>query len=125
MNQKQAIAKLRKIIGGKLGYRTNNGALNAEQREAQAALSRSLREKERELKEALDARRAELLKDPVYVDLRTRWNAQKDAADAALSKSHRKPIEVGRYGELFFTVLASGDNWDEVVTQLSEGGRSE
>ena len=119
MNQKQAIAKLTKIIGPKIGWRINSKALDEAGRAEQLEAGKAMRATERTLKDALDARRAELLKDPVYVDLRNRWNVAKDAADKALSRSHSKPIEVGRTGELFFTVLASGDSWEDVVEKLS------
>jgi hypothetical protein len=124
MNQKQATAKLKKIVGKKLAWRINSNALAQAERDEQSAVCRSMRETEKALKAALDEMRAKLLNDPVYVQLRADWNAAKDAADRALSKSHRKPIEVGRMGELFFTVLASGDSWADVIEQLSSSDQS-
>jgi hypothetical protein len=119
MNQKQAVAKLRKILGPKMGWSINSNALTAEERAEQAALSTELRAKEHALKEQLTAMREKLLSDPTYVALRTQWNETKDAADRAWGRSYRKPIDVGTQGAMFFTIKASGDNWEDVLAQLS------
>lgn len=119
MNQKQAIARLTKRLGKKLAWRVNKNALRADERDEERAASRALRAEAVELKAALEARRAELLKDPQYVTLRERYKAADDAANRALSRSMSKAITVGKLGELgFFLVSAEGDTWDEVVQKV-------
>jgi len=120
MNRKQAIAKLKTIVGPKLGYHEPRNALDAEGRAEQREIARSLRVEECALRTALDERRAELLSDPVYVDLRTRLNAKKAEADKAQARSHRKPIQVGKQGEVFFHILADGDTWAEIVEKMTK-----
>jgi hypothetical protein len=118
MNEKQAIAKLRKVIGQGIAWQYSRGALNAAGRDSEREKARALRTEEHALKEQLDALRAKLLADPEYVALRKRWSDTKDSADRASSLSYSKPIKVGRNGAMFFTVLADGDTWDEIVTKL-------
>jgi hypothetical protein len=118
MNERQAIAKLKKKIGPKIGWRYNKGALDAEGREQERQRLIAMRAEEEALKEALDAMRAKLLADPEYVQLRERWHNAKEAADMARSRSYVHPITVGRMGDMFFTVVADGDTWDDVVQKV-------
>jgi len=122
VNQKQALAKLRAKLGAKLGWRIDDRAPDEQERLEERELSRPHRADAVEYKALLDARRAELLKDPEYVRLREQYKASDDAANRALSRSMSSRITVGKFGDLgFFIVVASGDTWDEVVRKVSEG----
>ncbi len=118
MNQKQAIARLTKRLGRKLAWRVNKNALRADERDEEREASRALRAEAQELKAALEARCAELLKDPQYVALRERYKEADDAANRALSRSMSKAITVGKIELGFFLVAAEGDTWEEVVQKV-------
>lgn len=119
MNQSQAIAKLRKILGPKFGFRVDKTALDADGRAKASAEVKRLNEKKATVSEAMEARRAELLRDPVYQALRAE-HAELDALRSkALHAAHSKRITVGTIGEMFFSVRADGDNWDEVVAKAT------
>lgn len=119
MNERQAIAKLKKIIGPKLAWRENRRALDANAREEKSLRAKELRIQQRAAQEALEAKRAELLRDPEYVALRQKLQSIKEEADVALSQSRQRKITVGKLsgvgGVEFFHVLAEGDDWAEVV----------
>lgn len=115
MNQTQALTKLRKIIGPKVSYRIDSKALPADEREAKQAKVRELRAKKQAAEEASAARRAELLRDPVYRALRAEVNALDAEIGKHLHAAYAKRITVGVVGGMFFSVRAEGDNWAEVV----------
>jgi hypothetical protein len=123
MNQTQAIAKLRKLLGPKMGYRVDPKALAAEEREQMLEQSRQLRVQRDELRAARDALRAELLSDPRYVELCKQAKALEEAQMSAYSRATHKRVTVGRVSSLFFHQVADGDNWAEVVeaVQAKEG----
>src|SRR5262245_23909963 len=120
MNQIQALAKLRKILGPEMGYRINDKAPSADERAAVRAGFDDLQRIDAEAKAARDARLAELLAgDARYQELR----AQATAADRALSNARGKlyahRIVVGVRGAMFFSVKFEGDNWDDVVRKAT------
>lgn len=119
MNQKQALAKLAKILGSKMAWRINEKALDAEGREAARAEVRRLNEEKQQAEEALAARRAELLQDPAYQALKARHDALKKSAEQAAGRAYHQRITVGRRTDLFFHIEVEGDNWDDVVSKLT------
>ncbi len=119
MNQTQALAKLRRVIGAKLAYRIDPKAQDAEGRTEQLALARKLSEEFNALEAAQHARRVELLKDPVYLELTAKLNAVRKERDAARWYSSHKRIAVGVDSGMFFSQRADGDNWDEVVSKVT------
>lgn len=122
MNAKQALARLRKVIGPKIAYKENKHGLDAAEREREKNIATELRIDANRLKVELDALREKLLLDTEYVYLRDRYNSVKQRADLAASASHRHKLSVGRMGELFFTVLVEGDNWEDVIEKAKEKG---
>jgi hypothetical protein len=121
MNEKQALARLRKILGVRIAWRVNPKALNAEQRESRRVAARVQRDLQMTLQAQRDARRDELLTDPEYVRLRDEAAAARRAADELTSLCYVEPIQVGRVSEgplRCLHVEAAGDTWDEVVAKI-------
>lgn len=121
MNQKQALEKLRKVIGPKLGYRINKNAPDAEKREEIRA---AWTEAKRVADAAVAARKARyeaLLADALYQELKAKAAAAEKVAEVAKVGLYAKRITVGRIGGMFFSVVAEGDNWAEVVAKATEG----
>lgn len=122
MNEKQAIAALKKIVGQKLGWRVDNKAPGVDERAAFSAEHSALRLRERELRDQLDAKRAELLRDPAYVALREQHQQAKEGADRAGSMSRHYRITVGKIGGdrgfNYFHVMAQADTWDAAVEKI-------
>lgn len=120
MNQTQAIAKLKKIIGKGFGYRVDPKALNAEERDAASIKARALREQKVAAEEAMQARRNEVLRgDATYQSLKIEYEALRKAHEVASRGLYRKRITVGHVSSMFFSVRADGDNWDEVVAKVA------
>lgn len=128
MNQTQAIAAMKKLWGSKAAWRYNEQALKGEDREQQGREADALREKQRAAREARDARRAELLKDPEYLRLVAEHQAAEKAADLSASNYRARRVTVGYTGSVagltFFNVVAEGDNWQEAIdTARAKGGK--
>jgi len=122
MNQTQALAKLRKVLGADMAYRTNPKALNAEQRDA----ARVVWQEARAIAEAAEAARvarlnALLAGDAEYQALKAQAAATKKTADNARAGLYSYRITVGVRNAMFFSIRAEGDNWDEVVTKITKG----
>jgi hypothetical protein len=115
MNQQQAIAKLRKMLGPKMAARVNEKALPGEKRAEESRKVPALQARTRELEAALHARRAELLADPAYQALKAELEAARNAADLTRHRAAQKRITVGVNSALFFHVRAEADTWAEVV----------
>ncbi len=117
MNQQQAIAALRKLFGKAAAYRRDEDAPKAEERlqawARAAAISRDLAI----ARASVEARRAELLKDPEYRSLIQRADELRIAQQKESGESRRFRVTVGRDGPLFFEVLGQGDNWDEAIAE--------
>jgi hypothetical protein len=119
MNERQAIAKLHKLLGKRAAYRIDDKAPDAETRAAYRAALPDLRADEKEAREALDARRAEVLAaDPVYQSLLCRWRTVKQTTDNAASIGYRSRITAGVDMGIGLSVKAEGDNWQEVIDKL-------
>ena len=115
MNQAQAITKLRKVIGAKLAYRTDKGAPDADGRAAIRAEWIVAKQVADQAEAARKARYEELLKDPEYQRLKAVAVAANKAAENKRAGLLRHRITVGRDQGFCFSVVAEGDNWDEVV----------
>jgi len=120
MNKSQAITKLRKLIGPKLGYRVNPKAADAAGRAEAHKLAQELAAKQAITKAAMMKRRDELLSDPEYQALRAEYDRGGKEHGRALSLAVGQRISVGRLNDMFFHVMADGDNWDEVITKIKE-----
>jgi flagellar biosynthesis GTPase FlhF len=118
MNQTQALAKARKLLGPKAGIRINSGVPVGEEREAQFAKRRALTEALKALKEARDARQREVLAaDAEYQRLRSEAQAMEKERDGLCGAwSRRVTILVNR--GFANEVVAEGDNLDEAIAAL-------
>jgi hypothetical protein len=115
MDQKQAISILGKLIGPKFGYRVNNKAPNAEERERRREAFLAAKAAAEQAEAARVARlNAVLAADPEYQRLKAEAKAATERREALPGYRHKR-ITVGRSSSLFFTVEAEGDNWAEVV----------
>lgn len=122
MNAQQALARLRKAIGPKVAYEERKDAPDLEERERQRNIATELRIDQNRLKVELDALREKLLSNTEYVYLRDRFNDVRQRAELAEAASHRHRLRVGKMGELFFTTLVQGDNWEDVIAKAKEKG---
>lgn len=119
MNQSQALAKLKKIIGPKLGYRVDQKAPDADERERRREEYLRTRDAMKASDEARAARRVEVLAaDAEYQRLKAAYLEAKRVHDAVPS-FNTKRITVGRSGAMFFSVVAEGDTWAEVVERVT------
>jgi hypothetical protein len=122
VNNKQAVARLKKLLGPRVVWQENERALSAEKREAAHVLACDLREQERAVKAEAVARREALLSDPTYRALCAKQDALRKQADVASSEARQKPITVGTMsgtsGFSLFHIKADGDTWDEIVAAV-------
>lgn len=119
MNQTQALAKLRKIIGPKLGYRIDPKAPTGEEREVMRAHFQEATAIVQAAEAARMARYNELLNgDAQYQLLKVAAKAAGEAKERTKSNLYRKRITIGVNNSLYFSVRADGDNWDEVVGKV-------
>jgi len=120
MNQTQALAKLKKLLGPSVGYRINAKAPTADERAELREGFPALQRAEEETKAAREARLVELLAgDARYQELKAAATAASKAAAEARGRLYRHRITVGVSGSMFFSVMAEGDNWDEVVAVVA------
>jgi hypothetical protein len=119
MNQAQALAKLRKVYGTRVCARVDDKAPTESERDEARAKLRDANAKKKEAAEALEARRAELLRDPVFQKLRAEHQAADREASELLGRTYRHRITVGVAVAGFFSVKAEGDNWSDVVAKAT------
>jgi hypothetical protein len=115
MNQTQAMVALKRMFGAKAAWQRNERAPRAEEREVALAQLPELQAKREAAKQAVEKRRAELLSDPLYQQLRAEYEATRKASDEALSLTYRYRVTVGTTNGIFFTIAGQGDNWQEAV----------
>lgn len=120
MNQTQALAKLRKLLGPKMGYRINDKALPADKRAGASLLLRETVARLKEVEGVMHARSDALLsQDAEYQTLRKRVNELTKERGALTSACMHQRITVVTTGAMFNSVQAEGDNWDDVVRQVT------
>ncbi len=128
MDQKQAVAKLKKVLGTKLAYRVNNKVPIGEERERTLALKTELAGHRKTLREKLEARKVEVLRADVEYMALKRLVEEATKEYEALYSEHCHRIEVGVQSSAggfdFFSVRASGDTWAEVVEKICSTNRS-
>jgi hypothetical protein len=118
VNQKQALTKLGKLIGRQLAYRIDNKAPGPEERERRREAFLAAKAEAERTEAARVARLNEVLAaDAEYQRLKAAAKAAADRRESMPSYRHKR-ITVGRQGSMFFTILADGDNWAEVVEKI-------
>lgn len=115
MNEKQAIAAMKKLWGKKAAWRINNKVPTGEDRERLICVMPILSASEKAAIKARDDRREELLKDPEYLRLaEAAKQAIKNRQEAA-GKIYSRRVTIGEIIGGFFIVKGDGDNWAEAV----------
>jgi hypothetical protein len=121
MERTVATKKLAKIIGKGFGWRIDPKAPSAEEREQAKANLKTANAIREELRIKMEARRRALLEDAEYQELLEDLARARKHADHLLSKSHHYKITVGKnLAGLFFSVMAQGDSWEDVIDQLTK-----
>lgn len=120
MNDKQAIAKLKKLLGPKYMARINDRALVGEAREAAQEQARGAIEARNAARAAQQARFDELMKDPEYRRLKAVCIAAETVCERKLGEARSRRITVGLDSGFAFHVKAEGDNWDDVISALEK-----
>jgi hypothetical protein len=118
MNLTQAKAAMARLVGKRATWRYDDKAPGAEEREGLWAKSQALADVTAQAKAALDARRAELLRDPDYLRLKAAWVAAHKEHSEAFSRARRHRVCIGRSNGIFNVVLAEGDNWQDAIDKL-------
>ena len=120
MNRQEALEILMRIIGNRLVWRENPKALKAAGREKQSKLAAQKYQEYKQILVAKSERARILLDDPEYKRLESAATLAKKQHDRARGLSIATPIAVGKVGEAFTTMMAFGDNWQEVVDQIKK-----
>ncbi len=116
MNERKAIAELVKLYGKQnAAWRVNKGAPTPEERAAVRATIPTLQAAREKAKEAMERKRAELLRDPDYQRLVAEYKAAGNAMDRACSVARTKRVTVGKLTSMFFRVTGEGDTWEEAL----------
>jgi predicted component of type VI protein secretion system len=119
MERAVALKKLRRLLGDKLGYRIDPKAPDAEVRAQARTDAKRLGEEYQIASNARRARLAALLAaDAEYQQLEAEATRLRNARDKASGTSHHYRFTVGLVSELFFSVKAQGDSWEDVIAQL-------
>ena len=119
MDRQVAIRKLTKILGKSLGYRVDPTAPTKDQRdEAKAALIPAI-EKRKAIGQKRDERyRAILAADPEYQSLAAAYKEASAEVDRLAAITRHFKMTVGVVNDLFFSVRAEGDSWEEILATL-------
>jgi len=118
MTATEGMKVLRKLLGPKAGWRESKSRTSPEDRAAAQERSRLLNAEYDAVKAERDARRRELLSDPVYQDLAKRTGDLELRRNAAQAESFRHRLTVGINEGWCFMVRAEGDNWADVIRTL-------
>jgi len=125
MERSVAIKKLGKILGKSLGYRVDpkapdqDGRNGAREKLRVALVHREAFKKERE------ARRDEILQaDAEYQRLKAEHVKAAECCERLSATMRHYRVTVGTSGDMFFTVKAQGDSWEDVIAKLTEKERA-
>lgn len=124
MNHKQAMAKLRALLGKNAHFELHPNAPDAEAREVLRAEARARGERFKALEKARMDRERELLADPQYRDLcRQAQEAKQARNEACWRVNHYRVVAGTRHGVGglgFFSVEAEGDTLPEVIEKIEQ-----
>lgn len=121
MRREDAIKKLGKLLGKSFRYQVDTKAPDADEREAARLGFKVASERYKRLGDQLTERRNALLAaDPEYQQLKEEFSRASKQKDELGYTSRRYRFTAGTMGDLFFTVLAQGDSWEEVIAKLTK-----
>jgi catalase (peroxidase I) len=92
-------------------YRLDPKALAGDERNEAKAERAAAVQRAKDARQALEARREELLRDPEYQRLVAKFNDARKAEQQATSRAFSRRIVVGKDVGFANHVLAEGDNW--------------
>lgn len=115
MTPKQAMARLRSILGPTAMVRENSRAATDAERRAAAAKLSALTEAAATAKAARHARHQELLRDPEYQRLSAEVEAAQRAFVNAAGTARSYRLAAGTDSGLFCEVIAEADNYAQLV----------
>ena len=124
MTRQKAMARLRTLLGPRTFLDERPEAATATERQAARAQLGALKETEAALREAWQARRAELLRDPEYQRLVTEHKLAKQALNAAHSTMRSYRLTAGVYDGLGLEVTAQADNYAQLVDVVVEATKA-
>ena len=120
MERAVAIKKLGKILGKSLGYRVDPKAPDQFERdEARAKLQVALRLRDAATKASKARFEAVLAADTEYQRLKAELLEAEKACEELSSIMRHYRFTVGTSGDMFFTIRAQGDSWEEVIAKLT------
>jgi hypothetical protein len=121
MERAVAIKKLGKILGKSLGYRVDPKAPDQDARDEAQAMLRKLRPEREALRAAVEIRCKALLQaDAEYQRLKEELAKARATRDELTAIASHYRITVGTSGDMFFTVKAQGDSWEDVIAKLTK-----
>lgn len=124
MERAVALKKLGKLLGKSMGYRVDLKAPDQDDRDEALTKLKEERPKKEALRKQMDARVAELLKaDEEYQRLKAEHEVSKKRCDEQSYICNRYRFTVGIMGQLFFSVKAQGDSWEEVIALVEKDRR--
>lgn len=118
MSPAQAQARLRKLYGKRAYWRVDDRAPKAPERAAAAASIPTLRTDLDVVKEAMDAKRRELLSDPTYKRMCAEYDAAHKAFEHACYCACWYRVSVGSTNGIGFHVEGQGDVWADAIADL-------
>lgn len=120
MERHEALRRLRKMLGKQFAYEIRPDAPSEEEREQAKQLHVELVAKRQTISDALQARRAELLKDAEYQRLSQEYKQADRAVMNNNGRMYRYKITVGTANSLFFHVKAQGNSWEDIFAKLKQ-----
>ena|SRR5579864_1169478 len=112
------LKQLKDALGSNLAYRINDHALDAAGRAAKHVELTAVAARFKDANERMEARRRELLSDPIYRELQASVTELRKARDELAGYMHARKYSVGACSGMFFHVKADGDTWGEVLEKL-------
>lgn len=121
MERAVAIKKLTKLLGKHLGFRVDPKAPDKDEREGARLQLKEDFPKQVALRQAMDARKAELLRgDAEYQRLADEHKAARKHCEKLQATSGQYRFTVGTTSSIFFMVKAQGDSWEEVIAKVEQ-----
>src|SRR5262249_20699452 len=114
-----ALKKLGKLLGKSMGYRVDLKAPDKDDRAEALAKLKEARVKRDALSKQREARMAELLRgDAEFQRLKSECAEAQKECDGVSDICKRMRFAAGILGQLFFSVKAKGDTWEDVIDTL-------
>jgi predicted nucleic acid-binding Zn-ribbon protein len=121
MERAVALKKLGKLLGKSMGYQVDPKAPDRDDRAEALARLKEERPTKEALSKQMAAREAELLKaDAEYQRLKAEYAEARKRCEELSYTANRYRFTAGTMGQLFFSVKAQGDSWEEVIAKIEK-----